>query len=188
MRGRDKFAKFKSVISFCSKMLNIFPKKMQRTMLVKFRNVTGLKGIVLRYMLLKNLCASCGDNVSVHPGVYIFNPQNLKIGDNVSIHPMSYIEAYGGITIRSDVSIAHNVTIMSVTHNFENKEIPINNQGITGMPVEICDNVWIGAKAVILGNVKVSRGCVIGASALVNKDTQENAVYAGVPARFIKNR
>ena len=188
MRGRDKFERYKGIISFCRGMLCIFPKRMQNSMLVKFRNVTGLKGIVLRYMLLKNLCQSCGDNVSVHPGVYIFNPQNLKIGDNVSIHPMSYIEAYGGITIGNDVSIAHNTTIMSVSHNFDNAEIPINSQGITGMPVEICDNVWIGAKAVILGNVKVSRGCVIGASALVNKDTQENAVYAGVPARFIKNR
>jgi maltose O-acetyltransferase len=54
--------------------------------------------------------------------------------------------------------------------------------------VVIEDDVWIGAKAVILSGVTVHSGAVIGAGAVVTKDVPENAVVAGVPARVIKTR
>lgn len=52
--------------------------------------------MAIRYALLKTLCEGLGDNVSIHPEVYIFNENHLKIGSNVSIHPMCYIDAVGG--------------------------------------------------------------------------------------------
>ena len=52
---------------------------------------------------------------------------------------MTYIEAYGGVEIGNDVSIAHNTTIMSVTHNYEDVNSPIKEQGITGLPIRIED-------------------------------------------------
>lgn len=187
-RGRDKFQKFKPVISFIVRFYSLFPRSMQTKALIRHRKQTGNLGLVIRYALLKNLAKHVGDNVSIQPDVYLFNIQELSIGDNVSIHPMTYIEAYGGVEIGNDVSIAHNTTIMSVTHNYEDVNSPIKEQGITGLPIRIEDNVWIGAKATILGGNNIGTGVIIGAGSVVTKSISENTVVAGVPARVIKER
>ena len=148
----------------------------------------GTLGIALRYALLKSICKYCGDNVSVHEGVYLLEPQNLSIGNNVSIHPMCYIDATGEIEIGNDVSIAHATTIMSSTHKFEDKNIPIKDQGIIKEKVIINDNVWVGAKVTILCGNSIASGSVIGAGAVITHDTKENSVNVGVPAKAIKER
>lgn len=54
-------------------------------------------------------------------------------------------------------------------------------------PIEIQDGSWIGASVTILGGVTVAPGCLIAAGAVVTKDTQANGLYAGVPARRVKD-
>ncbi|UCD33730.1 MAG: acyltransferase [Desulfobacterales bacterium] len=49
-------------------------------------------------------------------------------------------------------------------------------------PVEICENVWIAARAVILKGTNIGKGAVIGAGDVVTKDVQTNSIVAGVPA------
>lgn len=188
MRGRDKFRKFRPIIMLISRVIGLFPASFRFRYFVSLRNKNGTAAMVLRYAALKTLAESVGDNVSVHPGVYILNPQKLKIGSNVSFHPMCYVEARGGITIGSDVSIAHGVTILSETHNFEDTQKKINDQGLRMCPSKIGDNVWIGAKATILGGVTVGDGAVVGAGSVVTRDVPENAVSVGVPAKMIKTR
>lgn len=188
MRGRDKFKKYELFIDMITRFYSLFPKKIQKRWLEKSRKIVGVKGLVIRYALLKNLALYVGNNVSIHPDVYLFNVDKLSIGDNVSIHPMSYIEAYGGVTIGNDVSIAHGVTIMSVTHNFSLLDIPIKDQSVKPMPIVICDNVWVGAKTVILGDNKINEGAILGAGTVVTKDVRENAIVAGVPSKIIKIR
>ncbi len=57
--------------------------------------------------------------------------------------------------------------------------------GHNGLPV-IGNNVWIGAHAIILGDVKIGNNAIIGAGAVVLSDVDANAVVAGNPAKFIK--
>lgn len=187
-RGREKFKKYKNIILFISKVYSIFPKKIQMKLFTHYRNSAGTYGLVIRYALLKNLAKHVGDNVSIDSNVYLFNVQNLTIGNNVSIHSMSYIEAYGGIVIGNDVSIAHGTTIMSVNHGFSRVDRPIKDQEVIPLPIKICDDVWIGAKAIILGNTQINTGAIIGAGAVVTKDIRENSIAVGVPAKIIKVR
>ncbi len=187
-RGRDKFQKFKPVINCICKLYSLFPRSVQTKALIRHRKQTGNLGLVIRYALLKNLAKNVGDNVSVQPDVYLFNLQELSIENNVSIHPMTYIEAYGGIEIGNDVSIAHGTTIMAVTHDFDDISIPIKDQGITGQPIKLEDNVWVGAKATILGGCNIGAGAIIGAGAVVTKPVKKNTVVAGVSARVIEER
>ena len=77
---------------------------------------------------------------------------------------------------------------MATSHNFDDVNIPIKDQGVTISPVVIEDNVWIGAKATILAGVTIKSGCVIGANSVVTHDTEENGIYVGAPARKIKSR
>ena len=188
MRGRDKFKKYKFLINSLVKFSYILPYQLRLKLFRSFRMLQGLKGLLIRYVLLKTIAKKCGDNVSIHPNAYIFNPQNLSVGDNVSIHPLCYIESLGEVEIGNDVSIAHGVTIMSTNHNYNQLEVPINNQGITKEKVIIKNNVWIGAKATILAGVIISSGSIIGAGVLVNKNVQENHIVGGIPAKLIKIR
>lgn len=188
MRGRDKFAKFKPVINVLIKMYSVLPRGMRNRKMARLRKKTGNIALVKRYALLKTLAKSVGDNVSVFPDVYLQNIQEMEIGNNVSFQPMVYIEAYGGVKIGDDVSIAEGASLFSVNHGFEDLETPIKDQPLTVLPIEVENNVWIGAKATIVGGVKIASGTIVAAGAVVNKDTNRYSTVAGVPAKMVKRR
>jgi maltose O-acetyltransferase len=65
----------------------------------------------------------------------------------------------------------------------------MNKQGIdVERPIVIDDDVWIGARVIILPGVHIGTGAVIGAGAVVTKDVPAYAVVGGNPARVIKMR
>ena len=188
MRGRDKFSKIKPMINILSKFYSMFPRNMRNRKMSKLRKKTGNVALVKRYALLKTLAKQVGDNVSVFPDVYLLNVQEMEIGNNVSFQPMVYIEAYGGVKIGNDVSFAEGASIFSVNHGFKDLEIPIKDQPLTALPVIIENNVWVGAKATVLGGVLLAQGTIVAAGAVVNKSTEKNTTVAGVPAKIVKKR
>ena len=78
--------------------------------------------------------------------------------------------------------------MIAENHNFNRDDIPMIQQGVSNKGIEIKDNVWIGANVTILDGVTVASGCVLAAGSVVTKSTEPNGVYAGVPARRIKER
>ena len=186
------FEKYKRCILLLVAIVRIFPKCFLKNRFEAHRYSRGILGMIIRYVLLKNLAQKCGDNIAIYPGAYILHPENLIIGNNVSIHPMCYLEcgsnAQDCLQIDDDVSIAHGVTIMTTSHIYNIEDTPIKYCPCKREKVHICSNVWIGAKATILLGRTIASGCVIGANSVVTKDTEMNKVYAGAPAREIKNR
>ena len=191
-RGRDQFRKYKKVFSLLGFFYRLFPTKTRIKLLEKHRYMRGKFGMGVRYTILKTVAASCGDNVGIGQGAFLINPQNLSVGNNVSILPMCYIDcgfdAENGLKIGNDVSIAHGSTVMDSTHTFQDLDVNIKDQPVLTVQTEICDDVWIGAKATIIAGNTVHRGCIIAAGAVVTKSTEENGIYAGVPAKLIKRR
>lgn len=53
--------------------------------------------------------------------------------------------------------------------------------------IEIQDNVFIGSKTTILGNVRIGRNVIVAAGSLVNRDVPDGSVVAGVPAKVVGN-
>ncbi len=188
MRGREKFGKAKGLISLLVGFYSLFPQKMRLSFFVHHRSTKGNKGIAIRYALLKTLAESIGENVSVQPDVYILNPAQLRVGSNISIHPFCYFECIGGISIGDNVSIAEGTSIISFDHNYGDVSIPIKDQGITRKPINIAEDVWIGAKATVLGGIEIKQGSIIAAGAVVTSDVNEYSIVGGVPAREIKSR
>lgn len=188
LRERDKFNKAKKIINIISKLYSLLPYSIRLKLFDFHRTTRGNIGLVIRYALLKSTAKSCGDNVAIFQDVYIFKVNNLSIGNNVSIHPMCYIDATGNIDINNDVSIAHGTTILSSSHNYTDTKIPIKDQGMTLSKTYINNNVWIGAKVTILSGITINSGCIIGANSVVTKNTKENSIVAGVPAKLIKMR
>ena len=54
--------------------------------------------------------------------------------------------------------------------------------------INIGNDVWIGAKTIVMGGVKIGNGCVIGAGSIVTKDIPAYSIAVGVPAKVIKKR
>ncbi len=91
----------------------------------------------------------------------------------VSIHPAFFNK-------NNNVSVSY-----SEIHDFEEiKWIDKDNM----VAIEIGNDVWVGASAVIFDGVKIGDGAVIGAGAVVTEDVPDYAVVVGVPARVVKYR
>lgn len=181
-RGRDIFNRFKWAIELLVMFYRLFPRGVRVKILERHRRTRGVLGLGIRYALLKTLAAEIGNNVSISTDVYLFNIDRLRVGDNVSIHPMSYLDAYGEICIGSDVSIAHSVSILSFDHIYSQPSACIKDQPSEAKPITIESNVWIGARATILGNVVVRTGTIVAAGSVVTRSTDKNSIVAGVPA------
>lgn len=187
-RGRDKFDKYSQLIYILYKIVNTLPRKIKNKLFLSTRNINGVSGLVIRYILLKSLCKTCGVNVSVHPGSYLLNIADLSIGKNVSIHPMCYIDASGGIEIGDEVSIAHSTTVLSSEHIYQDINVPIKNQGIEYKKTTIESDVWIGAGCRILAGGIIREGSIVAAGAVVKGEIQSNSIVGGIPAKLIKKR
>ncbi|MCD6461281.1 MAG: acyltransferase [Thermoplasmata archaeon] len=109
-------------------------------------------------------------------------------GDNVTLNMFTWINAAGGVEIGNNVLIGPRVIIHSANHRFADRETPIRYQGHEYRRVVIEDDVWIGGGAIILPGVRIGKGAVVGAGAVVTKDVPPFSVVAGVPARVIKER
>lgn len=186
-QGGVLFNKLKWLINILVWLFSFLPNRLNLFLFNTFRSTKGNVGIFLRYVLLKNLTYSCGENVVIKENVYLYNLSNLSIGHNVSIHPMCYIDCVGGVTIGNNVSIAHSSSIISFTHTYMDNQIPIKYNKCLSKSIIIKDDVWIGCGVRILYGVSIATRCIVGAGSVLNTDTEANSIYAGVPAKKVKN-
>ena len=114
---------------------------------------------------------------------YILNPNRLSIGTYSHINRGCTIDARGNITIGNSVSISHGVYLMTGGHDHQ-----ANHFIGKFMPISIDDYTWVGENAVILQGVRIGKGAVICAGAVVTKDVGDYDIVGGVPARKIGER
>jgi len=141
----------------------------------------------IRYSICRHLFGSCGKNVNVESGARFHSGRNIFIGDNSDIGENAKIN--GKVIIGKNVMMGPDVIIYTRNHNFSRIDIPMNNQGFQAEePVYISDDVWIGGRVIILPGVRIGRGSIIGAGAVVAKDVPEWAIVVGNPAKIIRYR
>jgi acetyltransferase-like isoleucine patch superfamily enzyme len=110
----------------------------------------------------------------------------MKMGDRISLHEFVYIDAAGGISIGNDVSIAHGCSIVSFEHGWSDINVPIKYNPIISKPVSIGSDVWIGCGVRILAGAKIGNRVVVAAGSVVKGVLAPGGVYAGSPAKRIK--
>jgi len=120
--------------------------------------------------------------------IYTSKHGALHIGSNTSVNNNCHITAQISITIGNNVLIAENVGIRDHDHGISDPNNTIRSQPYLEAPIIIEDNVWIGRNASILKGVRIGKGAVIGANAVVVKDVPKMSVNAGIPSRVIKIR
>jgi acetyltransferase-like isoleucine patch superfamily enzyme len=152
---------------------------------------------------------SISDDVELGKDVKIFNFVNLygcKIDDGTKLG--TFVEVQKGATIGKNCKISSHTFICEGVHIgdgcfvghgvlFINDKHPraVNPDGSMQndedwelLETFIEDNVSIGSGAVIMGGIRIGKGAMIGAGAVVTKDVEGNTTVAGVPARIFQNK
>ncbi len=124
-----------------------------------------------------------GKGSTIHTRAVFYNISNIKIGEDTIIGEGAVLDGRANLTIGNHVDIASEVMIYNGQHDINDE-----NFKATFAPVEIEDYVFMGPRAIILPGVKVGRGAVIGAGAVVTKDVEELSIVGGIPAKEIGNR
>jgi acetyltransferase-like isoleucine patch superfamily enzyme len=157
-----------------------------------FGLVSGYIGRILRYYFYRIFLKKLGSKVVISTFVKIQCPGNVEIGDGVQINVGTIIAANsvdeGLIVIGDDVLIGHGVIIHSGNHNYKTRSVKIKNQGHNFSKIIIGNDVWVGAKSIILSGVNIAEGAVFAAGSVVTKDASEFTVNAGVPSKRIAER
>ena len=112
----------------------------------------------------------------------------LIIGEHSYIGSYSVIGVNEQISIGKNVMIADGATIRDTDHQIARTDIPMQYQGMTSQPVVIEDDVWLGHGVSILRGVKIGKGSVIAAGAVVTQNIPPGVIAGGIPAKILKYR
>jgi maltose O-acetyltransferase len=148
---------------------------------VPFGNTFNALRIKLMRMILP-----IGSNCRIMRNIYIGSGKNIRIGHFCRINEGVRL---ANVAIGDHVMIARETIVLGRTHRHNDLRLPMERQGNMDTPQsQIKNNVWIGARVIILPGLSIEEGCIIGAGAVVTKSTVANGIYGGVPARLIKFR
>ena len=167
------------------------------------------EGARRRRVLLRALCRSFGNGVSVGLGVIVQHPETFEIGDAVFIGsqailqgrhdgrcvigahswlgPQSYFDCRD-LELGEYVGWGPGAKVLGSEHTGEPADVPIIQTDLVIRPVRVGRGADIGTNAVLLPGVTVGEGAIVGAGAVVTADVAPYAVVAGVPARMLRSR
>ena len=124
-----------------------------------------------------------GDFVITQP-FYCDYGKNISVGKNFYINHNCTILDGAKVTFGDNVFIAPNVVFSTAGHAIDPEQ---RARGLEiAFPINVGDNVWIGANVSVLPGVTIGSNTIIGAGSVVNKDIPEGVIAAGVPCKVIR--
>jgi len=112
----------------------------------------------------------------------------LRIGAHAFIGMGTFVQVFDAVSIGRYALIGPYCYIVSANHQFDRRDAPIQQQGFATAPVTIGEDAWLGTHVVVMPGVSIGKGAIIGAGSVVTRNVPEYEIWAGVPARFVKNR
>jgi maltose O-acetyltransferase len=109
-----------------------------------------------------------------------FGGKDIRMGVGTFVNRGVLFDGTAPITLGRQVAVGHGVKFITSTHD-------IGPEDVRNMPITVGDGSWIGAGAIVLPGVTVGPGCIVGAGAVVTRDCEPNGLYAGNPARRVRD-
>jgi maltose O-acetyltransferase len=120
----------------------------------------------------------------IFPRCY-FHSANVRIGEGVRLNHGVHLENVARVEIGPRSGLGIFTTVITSTHELGPHHTRLGEWSYE--PVTIGAGCWIGAHSVILPGVTIADGCVVAAGSVVREDCEADGLYAGVPARRVKD-
>ena len=137
----------------------------------------------IRIFLFRFSCEKIGKGSTIHMGCSFFSLKQLHIGQDSIIGKNIFLDGRAPIHIGNHVDIASDVMVYNSQHDINSEDFHA-----TYGSVIIEDYVFIGPRVIVLPGVRIGKGAVVAAGAVVTKDVLDFAIVGGVPAQVIGER
>ncbi len=139
----------------------------------------------IRYFFASRCLENCGKNVNFEHDARF--DSDVSVGDNSGIGIRCLVA--GKTVIGNDVMMGPECIFYSRNHAHDRIDIPMNQQGFEEeRPITVGNDVWFGARVVVLPGVTIGSHCIIGACSVVTKDVPDYAIVGGNPAGVLRMR
>ncbi|MDG2357843.1 MAG: acyltransferase [Polaribacter sp.] len=156
----------KGFIAFSLKLLSHFPSH-------------HIRNFFLRYFFQLKL----SKGAVIYSGFQIRSASKISIGKGTVVGSNCELDGRKRLTIGQNVNISSDVKFYTLQHDYNSL-----NFDAVGNPVVIEDYVWVSVRAIVLPGVRIGKGAVIAAGAVVTKNVDPYAIMGGVPAKKIGER
>lgn len=136
-----------------------------------------------RIALLRLLKANIGRKVGLYRGFEVRSPWKMTIGNSTIIGHKAMLDARMGLHIGNNVNLSNEVMIWTLHHDYNSPDF-----AQMGAAVTIEDYAWICSRAIILPGVRIGKGAVVAAGAVVTRNVADYTVVGGTPAKKIADR
>ncbi|MDP3888737.1 MAG: acyltransferase [bacterium] len=124
-----------------------------------------------------------GKGSTIHMGCNFFEPSGISIGEGTIVGNGAFLDGRAPLVIGNHVDIASEVMIYNSEHDVHSED-----WRAVELPVMIDDYAFVGPRAIILPGVKIGKGGVVAAGAVVTHDVEPGKIVAGIPAKEIGER
>ena len=139
-------------------------------------------GVKFRRILARRIFGSCGRNFKAFHFVKVTFGYGLEVGDDVVVHRHVLLDDRGGIRLGNRASVSDFVNVYSHSHHISEGRDVRTPRTVVG------DGVRIAYHATVLAGINLAPNSMIGAGALVTRNTKPNTVYVGVPAKAVTKK
>ncbi len=180
---KDKNGKELTTSEIQSKIANRIANIILDFELMTLRWVAHVPSHTFRKFMYRLSGMKIGKGSTIHMWANFFDPSGISVGEDTIIGDHVFLDGRSSLVVGNHTDIASSVMIYNSEHDLESEDFNARTE-----PVEIGDYVFIGPRAIILPGVKIGKGSVVAAGAVVSKDVPEFTIVGGVPAKEIGQR
>jgi putative colanic acid biosynthesis acetyltransferase WcaF len=136
-----------------------------------------------RASLLRAFGAKLGPHCRFYPASRIWAPWNLVCEDAVIVADGAELYNPAPMTLASHAVVSQGAYLCGATHDYNDPAFPVIPHAM-----RIGRYAWVAARATVSPGVSLGDGAILGLASLAARDLEPWSIYAGVPARKVKDR
>ena len=136
-----------------------------------------------RTEVLRLFGAKLSKTASVHASARIWAPWNLEMGDCSTISDNVDCYNVDKIVLGNNVTVSQRAFLCTASHDIRSK-----GHELLTSPITIGDGAWVAAESFVGMGIRIGKGAVVGARAVVTKDIEPWSIVGGNPAKKIGTR
>lgn len=136
-----------------------------------------------RAWLLRCFGAKLGPRCRFYPASRVWAPWNLQCEDTVMVADGAELYNPAPMLLASHAIVSQGAYLCGATHDYNDPKFPV-----VSFPMRLGRYAWVAARACVSPGVNLGDGAILGLASVATKDLEPWSIYAGVPARKVKER